>query len=126
MFFKNVDFAQGIRSKWRVPLCAMFLKIPDFSRFLKILFVGGSRGHCVRFWSVLGTSKIDPDPSKVMFLLKREHRFQIIVPGSGVLETPDRFLHSRCNGLVGHLGDSQAPPAGDQTRRVCQSAKTMS
>ena len=79
MFFKNVDFAQGIRSKWRVPLCAMFLKIHDFSCFLRIVVFRGSRAHFFRYWSVPGTSQIDPDPSKVVVLLKREHDSQQIM-----------------------------------------------
>jgi len=55
------------------------MNIHDFSCFFMIAFFGGSGAHFFRFWSVLGTSQIDPDPSKVEVLLRPEHHFQKIM-----------------------------------------------
>ena len=53
--------------------------IAFFCVFFYLRFLTLNKNSFFSFWMVLGTSKIDPDPPKSMFLLKREHDFQKIV-----------------------------------------------
>ena len=72
-FFKNSCFASARASFFRFPVLAKFSKIYVF------LICQGSGAHFFRFWSVLGISKIDPEPSKVSVSLQLEHDFQKVM-----------------------------------------------
>ena len=63
-FFKNSCFASTRASFLWCLVLAKFSEIHDFLCFFKRVILEGSGAHFFRFWSVLGTSKIDPEPQK--------------------------------------------------------------
>ena len=70
-FWKTLQFLRQMSYFWGFRCSLCFLKILDFSCFFKWVILDPSGAHFFRFWSILGTSKIDPDPSKTMKTLQR-------------------------------------------------------
>ncbi len=85
LFFRYTRFAWNAfipkreHHFWGSGVRAVFWKFMIFHVFLSIAFFRRSGDHFFRFRSVPGTSQIDPDPSKVVLLLKRDHDFQKIM-----------------------------------------------